>query len=353
MNMKKNVLYLTLALIAATLITACNNDDDDDSGKSPETSSSAALQVAVVFEPGELGDRSTNDWLQGELADFAKAHNEQVATQFISMPTDAATTQALRTWVTAALGGSAAETAAESHRLLVLTSPAQASLLSGVELRQTDRVLMLCTPLADARKVGPAGRTHVLNVSLADGVNRFIDRWYFWFRQYRELFEPQDIHDGPFRIFHKTAVNYADSIVEAVQKRFPALRTGDEEGIWMSSLSVIDDDPQQFAYALAGLLDMLVEAEGFTDDALIQSLTIASLGIANQSFDYYYFTHTSGRNLLVGERANADSNCDYVAPRYPLKAWLDAWAANPDGQPEEEWHGAWDGCALFLPAKGY
>jgi hypothetical protein len=345
--MKKTFIYLVLPLMTALFFIACSKDDSDSDNTS-ETMITVPLQVTIVFEPGELGDRGTNDRLLGELADFAATHKDKATTQFISMPTDAATTKAVRDWAAATYDATTHE-----HRLLVLTSPSQVSLLSGLQMRETDRVLMLCTPLADAKKSGPTGRTHVLNVSLADGVNRFIDRWYFWFNQYRELFDPEDIHDGPFRILHKNSVNYADSIVEAVQKRFPSLRTGDEDGIWTSNLNVVDGDLQQFTYAIAGMLDNYAEYEGFTDNALIQSLTIASFGIGNQSFDYYFFTHGSERNLLVGERTNVDSNCDYVAPRYPLKAWLDAWAANPDAQPEEEWHGAWDGCAVFLPAKGY
>ena len=344
--MKKEFFYM-LPLMTAILFTACSKDDDD-SDSNTEITISVPLQVAIVFEPGELGDRGTNDRLLGDLTDFAAAHKDKASTQFISMPTDAATTQAVRDWAAATY-----DAATYEHRLLVLTSPTQTALLNGLQLRETDRVLMLCTPLADAQKAGPSGRTHVLNVSLADGVNRFIDRWYFWFGQYRDLFDPEDIYDGPFRIFHKTDVNYADSIAEAQQKRFPSLKMNDQEGIWIANLDAVDEDPQQFAYVLAGMLDMAENVEGFTDDALIQSLTIASLGIANQSFDYYFFTHGSQRNLLVGERSNADSNCDYIAPRYPLKAWLEAWAANPEGQPEEEWHGAWDGCAVFLPAKGY
>lgn len=346
-----------LWLLVFSVVISCSNDNDEpDSSTSPgdELVNKAPLEVAVVFEPGHLGDKGTNDLLQKQLADFATSQKGNAVTQFISMPTLSATTQAVRDWVAGTY-----DKATRQHRLLVLTSPALGSMLStGLSLRETDRVLMLSTPLADAKKAGPAGRTHVMNVSLADGVNRFIDRVFKYYEQFYDMFEPEEIHDGPYRVYHLDAINYADSIVETMHKRFPQL-SNSEDGIWSVAVNTPGDaqnsDAQELAYLTASLI---AEADGtldgFTEEGIWQSANIVSLGVANQAFDYFFFSHRKSvsSNLLVGELTNVDTRCDYISPRFPLKAWLDAWAANPDGQPEEQWHGAWDGCAVFTPGEG-
>ena len=338
---------LSVAIMSQLLfLAACNSDEEPT-----EHPAAVPFQVALVFEPGELGDNSTNNLLLGEFTDFASAHQGQVSTQFISMPTLSATSKAVSDWC-----ASTYDAVPYEHRLLVLSTPALASTLSNVQLRPTDRLLMLSTPLADAQKAGPAGRTHVMNISLADGVNRFIDRVYRYYSQFYDLFDPSEIHDGPFRIYHLDDVTYADSISETVHKRFPALADG-EEGIFEVNMITADapiNDTHDAAYLLAsGLNDADGTIDGFTDDGLWQSAAIASLGTANQSFDYFFFTHRKSiGNLLVGEPTNVDSQCDFVSPRFPLKAWLDAWVTAPDGRPEQEWHGAWDGCAVFTPGLG-
>ena len=335
-----------LSLLLLTL-ASCGNDDSDIT----PAPTAVPLQVTIVFEPGELGDNSTNDLLLSEFTDFASSHKEKAATQFISLPTTAATLQAIKDW-----GASTYNATAYEHRLLVLTTPALASLLNAVQLQSTDRVLMLSTPLADAKKAGPAGRTHVMNVSLADGVNRFLDRVYAYYNQFHDIYDASEYHDGPFRIYHLDNVTYADSISEIVHKRFPSIADG-EDGIFEVNIITADDpknDKFNLAYLLASSLHELDGTlNGLTDDGIYQSAAIVSLGTANQAFDFYFFSHhTSMGNLIVGEPTNVDTRCDFISPHFPLKAWLDAWAAAPDGQPEEEWHGVWDGCAIFTPGKG-
>lgn len=358
--MKRNDFLIFLLLIAVSLVSSCSSDDESDNLTDGASSSVAPLQVTIVFEPGQLGDKGTNDLLQREFFNFADAHKDSAATTFVSLPTYKATIQAVRDWAagTYEVNGQWSmpngQKAAHRHRLLVLTSPALGQVLTGLTLRETDRVLMLSTPLAEAKKIGPAGRTHVMNISLAAGVNRFLDRVYRYFGQFYDMVDAAKIHDGPFRIYHLDDVLYADSISEAIHKRFPSL-PDNEDGILATSIVKPDDaekdEQQDIAYMLAALLHSADgDTEGLTADDLWQSAAVVSLGIANQSYDYYFFTHrTNVNSLLVGERTNVDSRCDYVSPRFPLQAWLTAWAADPENRPEEEWHGDWDGCAVFTP----
>ena len=332
---------ISVAILSQLLLlplASCSNDDSPSDNEAP---AAVPYQVTLVFEPGELGDNSTNDLLLGEFTDFASSHKDRVATQFISLPTTAATAQAVKDWCSSSYDSTPYE-----HRLLILSTPALASVLRS----------LLSTQLADAKKVGPAGRTHVMNISLADGVNRFLDRVYRYYSQFYDLFNPSEIHDGPFRIYHLNDVSYADSVSEAVHKRFPTLADG-EEGIYEVNMNTADapiTDTHDAAYLLASsLFDADGNIDGFTDNGIWQSAAIVSLGTANQSFDYFFFSHRKSiGNLIVGEPTNVDSRCDFVSPHYPLKAWLESWTSAPDAQPEQVWHGSWDGCAIFTPGLG-
>lgn len=342
---------ISVAILSQLLLlplASCSNDDSPSDNEAP---AAVPYQVTLVFEPGELGDNSTNDLLLGEFTDFASSHKDRVATQFISLPTTAATAQAVKDWCSSSYDSTPYE-----HRLLILSTPALASMLRSLQLRPTDHVLLLSTPLADAKKVGPAGHTHVMNISLADGVNRFLDRVYRYYCQFYDLFDPSEIHDGPFRIYHLNDVSYADSVSEAVHKRFPTMADG-EEGIYEVNMNTADapiTDTHDAAYLLASsLFDADGNIDGFTDNGIWQSAAIVSLGTANQSFDYFFFSHRKSiGNLIVGEPTNVDSRCDFVSPHYPLKAWLESWTSAPDAQPEQVWHGSWDGCAIFTPGLG-
>lgn len=340
-----------LCMLCLPFIAACN---DDDEPVIPETTTTVEpLEVTLVFEPGQLGDRSMNDQLLSDLYAFGAANKDTVATSFISYSSFAETQQALRLWAASAHGAPQ-----RNGRLLVLAAPSLASLLTNVTLQETDHLLLLRTPLADAKAVGPAGRTHVMNVSLKSVIHTFIDREMAYYATLHDEYDPEEIYEGPFRIIRNNAkVTYADSIVEAFRERFPDQPLSDDpdEGIWQSGITDGTTDnagyAQELAYSLAVLFD---EAESDDDDdELHQHIGVVDLGMGNVGFEYYYFTHpeSSTRTLLVGNVLNVDSRLDYAIVNIPLKEWLQGWLSHPEEQPEEEWHGAWDRCTRFSPAS--
>ena len=339
-----------LILLILPFIASCNDDDEQISPSS--TTAVEPLEVALVLEPGQLGDCSMNDQLLADLFAFGSYHKDSVATTFISYSSFAETRQSLKLWVSSANGSPQ-----RNNRLLVLAAPSLASLLADVKLQETDHVLLLRTPLSDAKSMGPEGRTHVMNVSLRTVIHTFIDREMDYYSTLHDDYDADEIYEGPFRIIRNNAkVTYADSIVEAFQERFPDQPLSDDpdEGIWQSGITDgTNDKPgyvQELAYSLAILFD---ETENDDDDELHQRIGVVDLGMGNMGFEYYYLTHpeSSTRTLLVGNVLNVDSRLNYAVVNIPLKGWLERWFSNPDEQPEEEWHGAWDRCTQFSPAS--
>ncbi len=342
-----------LCMLCLPFIAACNNDDDEPVSPETTTTTVEPLEVTLVFEPGQLGDRSMNDQLLTDLYAFGAANKDSVATSFISYSSFAETQQALRLWAESAHGRPQ-----RNERLLVLAAPSLAPLLANINLKETDRLLLLRTPLSDAKAVGPAGRTHVMNVSLKSVIQTFIDREMTYYATLHDDYDPDEIYEGPFRIIRNNAtVTYADSIVEAFQERFPDQPLSDDpdEGIWQSGITDGTKDnagyAQELAYSLAVLFDE-AESDDF-DDELHQHIGVVDLGMGNVGFEYYYFTHSesSTRTLLVGNVLNVDSRLDYAIVHIPLKEWLQGWLTHPEEQPEEQWHGAWDRCTQFSPAS--
>lgn len=333
-------------LLCLPFLVSCR---EDEKGGAEAT---GPVEVVLVFEPGQLGDRSMNDRLLTDLTAFGEAHADSVVTTFVSYSSYAETHETLRLW--ASLGG---EGQPLKRRLLVLAAPSLAPLVADVGLQETDRLLLLRTPLADAKAVGPEGRTHVMNVSMRSVIRAFIDREMARYATFYDAYEPDGIYEGPFRIIRNhTGVTYADSIVETFRECFPDQPLSDDpdEGIWQSGITDGTDGNlsyvQELAYSLAILFDD--EESDDDDDELHQHISVVDLGVGNLGFEYYYFTHpeSSTRTLLVGDVLNVDSRLDYATVSLPLKGWLEAWMADPDGRPEEEWHGAWDGCTRLSPA---
>ena len=341
---------MALCPLLPLLFCACSSDTPEPE---PTPQPVAAYEVMVVFEPGQLGDRSMNDRLLADVQAFGSEHADSVTTSFISYDSYAETRLALSDWASMAYGA-----APRQHRLLVLASPALTRLLPDVPLAATDRVLMLRTPLADARAVGPEGRTHVMNVSLASIINQFIDREMAYYDTLVATCQAQTVTDGPFRIVrYNENVAYADSIVETFQKRFPDQPLSDDgsQGIFLTGLTDGTDGSLQFSQEMAYTIGSMFDMQAAYDEdegELHKQMAVMDLCMGNFGLEYYYFTHpeSESRNLLVGEVLNIDSRLDYAIVRFPLTQWLNGWLSAPADLPQEEWHGSWDGCATYSPA---
>ena len=159
---KLNMLFVLLPMLL--VFGSCNKDDD--ASDVPQEARGVPMRVTIVFEPGQLGAMSTNDFLQLDVQQFGSDHKDSVSASFICTRTFELTAMAIKEWAADDLQKSPGT----DHRLLILTSPELLRCLKGVTLRDDDQVLVLKTHLADAKAAGPEGRTHVLNVSFSDAV---------------------------------------------------------------------------------------------------------------------------------------------------------------------------------------
>ena len=209
-------------LAAMLMLTACNKDDDTPD--SPQEAKGVPMLVTIVFEPGQLGAMCTNDYLQLDVHTFAEEHKDSVVGSFICQRTFERTRVAIKEWAEAGKDAPGSE-----HRLLILTSPELMRCMKNVTLRENDHVLMLRTWLDDAKAVGPAGRTHVLNLSYAKAVRQAVERYN---ANYQEIYA--DTLDsfsqkecGPYKIYRTfCSVHVADSIVETLHELFPEKKIG-------------------------------------------------------------------------------------------------------------------------------
>lgn len=341
--MKKLFLLLSLVLLAA-----CNKDDQADIEVVPEKLKTAApMEVAIVFEPLQIGSMCTNDFLLKDVEDLTNAYPDTLASTFICRMNYQETHQAIKTWASLAYGAEKRQ-----HRLLILTDPALADAMEGVQLQETDHLLMLKTRLDDARQVGPEGRTHVLNVSLANSVRQAVAyRYQQCMEQYADTITSDTKIEYDITIWRLNEdVSYGDSIVETLQELFPEKKVGSSLSVeWndiklggMKLKNYKNVDYSDLMYLMAFFsLAMQDPLTRIKRDILTIPLLFCDLGTFNRSYEWFWLTHRdspySSLDVLVGECANNDEPIDYIVPKYELKSWLTRWLNSPDDMPEEEW----------------
>ena len=345
----KRLKWLMPVLAAMLMLTACNKDDDTPD--KPQEAQGVPMLVTIVFEPGQLGAMCTNDYLQLDVHTFANEHPDSVVGSFICLRTFERTRVAIREWAEAGKDAPGSE-----HRLLILTSPELLRCMKNVTLRETDHVLMLKTWLDDAKAVGPAGRTHVLNVSYAKAVRQAVERFKVNYQEdyadTLDYFAKKEY--GPYKIYRTfCSVHVADSIVETLHELFPEKKIGypfdntnENTGLFDIEnwgLGEIDEQQDQsnwsemvFIMAYSTIVDPLSEG------VFSQPIQFVDYGVFNRTYEWYWITHDGyggemPQCVIIGEPGNIEEKLDYIVPKYNLKSWLNRWLANPDNMPEEEW----------------
>lgn len=336
--MKKILLLLTIALLAA-----CSKDDDspDVQPTAEAALTTVPMQVAIVFAPGQLGSMCTNDYLLTDVEELANANKDSLSCIFICRNKLTETKQAISDWATTAYGASK-----HRQRLLILTDPYLTQALEGVQLQATDYVLLLKTRLADAKQAGPAGRTHVLNISYADAVKQAVERRHdFFMQEYADSIDfDTEVKYGPFKVFRLNEnVSYADSIVET-------LRTFVPDDMWEHNIQEAPLIPSGENNDLYGISEEVYTNAYFTwlnplsvEGELHQPIQFVDYGIFNRSYEWYWISHRDSpwkpQGVIIGEYGNSTVEMDYITPKYDLKSWITRWMARPDNMPEEEWSG--------------
>ena len=81
----KKMKWLMSVLAVMLMLIACNKDEDSSDilplPEKPETT--APMEVAIVFEPGQLGSMCTNDYLLKDVEDMANAYPDSLVSTFI------------------------------------------------------------------------------------------------------------------------------------------------------------------------------------------------------------------------------------------------------------------------------
>ena len=331
-----------LLLLALVFLAACNTDDDSPSTpQAPEAKQTPPLEVTIVFEPGHLGAMCTNDFLLTDVQELADAHKDSLTSSFICMTTFKETQQAVKDWAASAYGADKRE-----HRLLILTDPVLMKVLNGLQLQETDHVLLLKTWLEEAKQVGPAGRTHVLNISYANAVRKAVERRNaIYMKEYADKMDSfRKIEGGPYRVYRlNDEIHYADSIVETLRKIVP-------EDTWYYNIeesALILEDEYEDLYGISEEVYMdahFIWLNPLTEEGeLCMPVHFIDYGVFNRSYEWYWITHRESpwkpQCVLIGEAGNNEELLDYIVPKYNLKSWISRWMARPDTMPEEEWSG--------------
>lgn len=333
---------LCAAMLSQLILLAACHSNDDLSDITPALKAPAPMQVTIVFEPMQLGAMITNDYLLMDVETTANGHKDSLSSNFICMSNYAETREALKEWAAMVYGADKRQ-----HRLLILTDPALASLMEGLQLQETDHLLMLKTWLDDAKQVGPPGRTHVLNVSCANAVKRAVERRHdAYMEEYADRLDSiENIEYGPFEIVRLNEINYADSINETLKEMFPEKGwDGDDPfgiNVIVSNFSEQPDvsDINEYVYLFAYI--MWFDPIRNNGKTLRQPIQFVDWGSFNRTYEWYWITHRESpwrpQSFIIGEPGNSNEPLDYIIPKYDLASWINRWMAHPDNMPEEEW----------------
>lgn len=332
---KRKLWFFSLLIGSAFALTACSSDDSDDNGTGI-TTQVAPMQVAVVFEPGQLGDQGYADRILRGLTqikqDEEAAAKSELDVKYFSLDDATNTQKAISQWVQQRNNPYVLQASYE-RRLLVLTKATQLEWLNGLNLNENDEVLLLNTDKEAIASSSLGNRIHILNISAAAAAKKYFEGVDEMERQ-EAVPVVEDL--GLIRLNDKQV--YADSISEAFKEHYADKR--EFQTIYFDEERDMDSNMTTASYRFAKLFSDY-EMMGFY-------FTIIDLGSANMGYDYYLFNNEKdyARTLVL------DAEINRVLPRFAICRkfdeaminWVNRWkTTNVGGMPQVEWHGAWDG----------
>lgn len=331
--MKKKKLWLMpMLMVSALALSSCSSNDDD----SPTNSSDiASLQVTVVFEPGELGDRGYADGILTGIQQMEKADEEDgkndIDTKYISLDSESKTQNAVQQWSNQRNHPFLTNTNYE-RRLLVLTKATQLAWINANSINENDEVLLLNTDKSVIANSALGDRIHVLNISAADAAEKYFQ--YIDALTQSEV-APESHTIGLVRRNDKQL--YPDSIAETLNKHY-----GDQTE---ADILYFDDEIDLEGSLINASYRL---ATAYSDYEMMGFyFSIIDLGIANMGYDYYIYNNSEDlvRNVMLdAEPNNLMRFSIYRDFGKALTDWTSRWQKEATGSmPHEEWHGAWDG----------
>lgn len=324
-------------LFLALCLYSCHENEDADGAGAP----SNAMQVAVAFYPGQVGDHGFADGIMESVSQLVKRAEDDktmhMDVQFFALNSKQETQTAIRHWVSHPenpfLGGT------YQRRLLVLTDARQVAWLNGIlDTQPSDELLLLNTSkdVIDSLSRSLGSRVHALNISLAReaaDLCRYI--------QHDANADAEQRHGVDiFRM--ADSYHTADSIDTVCRSLLPSdipVNTGYLEELQTDSATgeINYVKSQQYANFLAEFYYQ------YNKDQFL----ILDGGSYNLVFDEMSTKVASGRlqTLFLDLNTGTDNYCVRRAYGRALLEWVEDWtkASSPAGMPSVTWHGSWDG----------
>lgn len=324
-------------MFLAFCLNSCHENEDADGGGV----SSDALQVAVAFYPGQVGDHGFADGIMESVSQLAKRAEDdnalQMDVQFFAFDSKQDTQTAIRHWAShpdnPVLGGT------YRRRLLVLTDARQVAWLNGIlDTQQSDELLLLNTSkdVTDSLSLSLGSRVHALNISLAREAADLC-------RYIRNGANADAEHHHGVDIFRMAdCCHTADSIDIVCRSLLPgdipvATRYMAELQTDSATGEIDYVKSQQYANFLAEFYYQYNKDNFLLMDG----------GSYNLVFDEMSTKVDPGklRTLFLDLNIGTDNYCVRRAYGRALLEWVDGWAkaSSPAGMPSVTWHGSWDG----------
>lgn len=335
-------IHVFFYIFLAFCISGCHDHEDAES----QESSSSAVQVTVVFYPGQVGDHGYADGIMESLPQIGKLTGietgtgkaSHVDTQFFTFDSKQEALRALNHWTSHPenpfLGGN------YQQRLLVLTDARQVGWLKGLQSNNLqDQLLLLNTSkeVVDSLAQSWGNRVHALNISVAheaEALCRYIQQ---------SMEQGHQGQNGDVDIFRMAgSYHTADSIDIVCQSML-------SQGISVNTnyMEEWQEDPvtgeisyvqsQQYARFLAEFYyqynkDHFLLLDGGSYNFVFDEMSPK---------DEESLAHTTFLDLNMG----TDNPCIWRDYGRALIGWIETWmkSASPDAMPPITWHGSWDG----------
>lgn len=336
----RNPIHILFCTFLAFCICGCHDHEDAES----QESSSSAVQVTVVFYPGQVGDHGYADGIMESLPKIGKLTGTEtgtdkpshVDTQFFTFDSKQEALRALNHWTSHPenpfLGGN------YPQRLLVLTDARQVDWLKDIQINNPlDQLLLLNTSkvVVDSLAQSWGNRVHALNISVAhevEGLCRYV----------LQSIDSQD-EDSGVDIFRMAgSYHTADSIDIVCQSMLPQAMSVSthymaewQEDPETGEISYVQS--QQYARFLAEFYYQ------YNKDHFL----LLDGGSYNFVFDEMSPKDGEGMNhtIFLDLNLGTDNYCIRRSYGRALIEWIESWmkTSSPGVMPSITWHGSWDG----------
>lgn len=323
------------------LVLCVSGCQDHDDARSQEYLSKA-VQVTVVFYPGQVGDHGYADDLMEHVPQIGRLggadNTYDIDTQFFAYDSRRETLNALRYWASHSenpfLGGR------YQQRLLVLTDAREVAWLDSLMIEnESDHLLLLNTAegVVDSLAMSWGDRVHALNVSITKEVATMCQYILRSKDAGGENEEPEEVN--VYRL--AGSYNTADSIgivCQSVLSHDMKVCTKYMNELQEDSVSGKISYVQSLQYArfLADFYykynkDEFLFIDGGSYNIVFDDLSPKEAGMA--------------RTIFIDLNMGTDNYCIRRQYGKALVDWISDWfrSASPTDMPCVRWHGSWDG----------